>query len=266
LFVPGDRPERFEKAWSTEADEVILDLEDAVGFERKDMARMSIAAWASVDKPVIVRINASDSEWYRCDLELLDHPGVRALMIPKAEALDEALVQACTRSRKALIPLIETAVGFENARALASTTNVERVALGTLDFQVDTGIAGSDDALLYFRSRLVLLSRLAGVQAPVDGVTVEVGNIELLESETLRSRRIGFGAKLCIHPSQVATVNRAFAPSEEEVEWATSVLQAIERANGSAVALGGKMIDRPVLLKAQKILSMQQNSERHRDR
>lgn len=264
LFVPGDRPDRFDKAWATAADVVILDLEDAVGVGRKVDARAAVAAWLAPGRPVFVRINAADSEWYQGDLELLSHPGLAGLMVPKAEVLDEALVAACAAHGKRLLPIVETAVGFWRASDLACTRCVERLAFGTLDFQIDMGITGDDDALLYFRSRLVLESRLAGIQAPLDGVTQDIGNAAVLSAETERSKRLGFGGKLCIHPSQVDEVNRCFAPSAAEIEWAEEVVQAIAKSQGAAVAVGGKMVDRPVILKAERILDGARRSPRGR--
>jgi citrate lyase subunit beta/citryl-CoA lyase len=258
LFVPGDRPERFEKAWMSAADAVILDLEDAVSIENKDNARQAISSWATAEKPVIVRINAADTEWHACDLALVEHPGVCALMVPKAEALAPELVDACRRESKGIIPIVETAGGFNRLDELAMTECVERIAFGTLDFQVDTGIEGGDDALLYFRSHLVLKSRVAGLPAPIDGVTVNLNDRDLLLRETERTKRFGFGAKLCIHPSQVAVVNTVLSPSDEELAWAKRVLQALTDSAGAAVALDGKMVDRPVVLKAQKILAAAQ--------
>ncbi|WP_369652090.1 CoA ester lyase [Variovorax sp. V213] len=254
LFVPGDRPDRFDKAWASAADEVILDLEDAVGVERKVHARADVSAWLNPSRPVFVRINAVETAWYEDDLELLTNPGVLGLMVPKAEVLDSGLVSACATHGKRLLPIVETAVGFQRASELATTRCVERLAFGTLDFQVDMGLTGDDDALLYFRSRLVLESRLAGIQAPVDGVTPAIGDIAVLSADTARSKRIGFGGKLCIHPSQLDEVNRCFAPSPDDIKWAEEVVQAIANSHGAAIAIAGKMVDRPVILKAERIL------------
>jgi citrate lyase subunit beta/citryl-CoA lyase len=119
---------------------------------------------------------------------------------------------------------------------------------------VDLGIDGEGEELLYFRSRLVLESRLAGIQPPVDGVCTEIDDPEMLQADTLRARRQGFGGKLCIHPRQVPLVNAAFSPSTEDVAWAERVLAFAERAGGAAVAVDGRMVDRPVILKAERIV------------
>jgi citrate lyase subunit beta/citryl-CoA lyase len=139
---------------------------------------------------------------------------------------------------------------------------VVRLAFGAIDFQVDMGIPGEDDALLYFRSRLVLASRLASLPAPIDGVTVSTSDSEQLRHDTLRSRRLGFGAKLCIHPAQVETVHRVLAPTDDERAWAQRVVGAMERSGGAAVTVDGKMVDKPVLLRAQRIAASPRPEER----
>lgn len=254
LFVPGDRPERFDKAWASGAHAVIVDLEDAVAPERKAAARAALSAWLHPDHPVLVRINAADTAWFREDSELAGRPGVAGIMLPKAERREDIETLRAAGAR-AVLPLIETAIGFDQARALAATAGVERLAFGSIDFQLDLGISGEDDALLAFRSGLVLASRLAGVVAPIDGVCTAIDDPAPLAAEAAGARRLGFGGKLCIHPRQVQAVNAAFSPSGAEVGWATRVLQAAAGAAGAAVAVDGKMIDRPVLLRAQAILA-----------
>jgi citrate lyase subunit beta / citryl-CoA lyase len=263
LFVPGDRSDRFEKALASGADQVILDLEDAVSLANKSAARAAVMQWLSPERPIIVRINSIDTEWYRDDIELARMPGVAGLMIPKTEKLDGDLLTLCAAHHKIIIPLIETALGFENMAEIAAQTNVQRIAFGSLDFQVDLGIPGERDALLLFRSQMVLRSRRAGLQSPIDGVSVDINNREQLQADTDYGRQLGFGAKLCIHPGQIDTVNRAFSPSAQDIAWAARVLQAILESNGAAVAVDGKMVDRPVILKAQRIQAAASRNTRH---
>jgi citrate lyase subunit beta/citryl-CoA lyase len=139
-------------------------------------------------------------------------------------------------------------------RTLAGAPGVERLVFGSIDFQVDLGIDGEGDELLCFRSQLVLVSRLAGIRAPVDGVSTAIDDAATLRADAERARRLGFGAKLCIHPKQVDVVDRAFLPSDAERDWARRVLDAAERAGGAVVAVDGKMVDKPVMLRAQAIL------------
>lgn len=253
LFVPGNRPERFAKACASGADAVIVDLEDAVAPADKDAARATVAAWLSPEHPVLLRINGADTPWFKDDLALCGVPGIAAVVLPKAEHADQIALVSAAASGIPVLPLIETAQGFWNALSLAQARPVQRLIFGAIDFQLDMGIDGDDLELFYFRSQLVLLSRIAGILAPVDGVTTAIDDAALIEMETQRARRLGFRGKLCIHPKQVGLVNRCFSPSEESIAWAKRVLAEAEAAQGAAVALDGKMIDLPVIRKAQEI-------------
>jgi citrate lyase subunit beta/citryl-CoA lyase len=258
LFVPGDRPERFAKACAADADAVIVDLEDAVAPSAKVAAREALAAWLSPAHPVLVRINSADSEWFRDDLSLCSLPGVAGIVLPKAERVhDLALVAAA--GAPAILPLIESAQGMANAAVLAGAEHVQRLVFGAIDFSFDLGIQEGHEQLLYFRSQLVLVSRVARIGAPVDGVTVALDDPAQVADDTRRARALGFGGKLCIHPKQVGTVNAGFAPTAAELAWAERVLAAAANSRGAAVALDGKMVDLPVILIARQ---MQQESAR----
>jgi citrate lyase subunit beta/citryl-CoA lyase len=255
LFVPGNRPERFDKACAAKAGAVIIDLEDAVQPEQKSQAREHIARWLRPQHRVLVRINSAGSEWFRDDVQLCALPGIAGIVLPKAERAEDIFMIHCASGDKPIFPLIESAWGLENARILAHTRHVSRLMFGSIDFQLDLGIEGDDQELVHFRSELVLASRLAGIAPPVDGVTTALDKLDVLREETLRARRFGFGGKLCIHPAQVAHVNAFFAPTQEEVAWARRVLEAAAGSGGAAVALDGKMIDRPLILKAQRVVA-----------
>ena len=253
LFVPGNRPDRYAKACATRAHAVIVDLEDAVAPAEKTAARDSLAAWLSPAQRVMVRVNAPGSEWFPGDLAICASEAVSAVVLPKAERAEdvEQVLAAC--GRRPVLPLVETARGMWNVLAIAEAPHVLSLVFGSLDFQADLGT--TDDDLLYARSRLVLASRVAGLDPPVDGITQSVGDQELLRRDCQRARQLGFGGKLCVHPSQVDLVNRCFAPTAEDLEWAQRVVDAFAVAGGNAVLLDGKMIDRPVLLKAQALLA-----------
>ncbi len=255
LFVPGDRPERFAKAIASGADAVIIDLEDAVAPAAKSGARAAVAANLAAARPVLVRINGPRTEWFREDVQLCRLPGVAGVVLPKAERVDDVRYVAETAGNDMpILPLIETARGFANVEAIARSAWVERLLFGSLDLQLDLGIAGDGEELNYFRSRLVLVSRLAALAAPVDGVTTALDDPAVLRAETLRAKRFGFGGKLCIHPKQVSVVNECFGPSEAEIAWARRVVEAARATPHGAVALDGNMIDRPVLARAEAIL------------
>ena len=256
LFVPGDRPERFDKACAAGADVVILDLEDAVTPDRKHAAREAIADWLSAGGKAWVRLNGSDTQWHQDDCRLLDAPGLVGVSLPKAETHDQlAALAAQLPADMKILPIVETARGLWNLEQVATAPKVQCLAFGSVDFQVDTGILGDDEELLFARSRLVIASALARIGAPVDGVTIDLANLELLAADVHRARQQGFGGKLCVHPRQVETINRGFLPAAHEVEWAQAVTQTVAAHNGvGAISLNGKLIDLPVILRAQRIL------------
>lgn len=255
LFVPATRTDRVAKALATGADAVIVDLEDAVPPSGKGAARDAAARDLPGVQPVFVRVNGPESEWFEEDLKLCAVLGVRGIVLPKAES-PEHLRYAAERLTPGtpILPLIESARGYANVAALCGTANVQRIVFGTIDFQFDLGITGEGDELLHFRSGLVLASRVAGIQPPIDGVTVEIEDAQRIRDDTLRGKRLGFGGKLCIHPKQVALVAEVFRPTSEEAAWAQRIVEAAAAANGAAVAVDGKMVDRPVILKAEEIL------------
>lgn len=254
LFVPGNRPERFAKACESEADTVIVDLEDAVPPDSKSQARRMVAEWLSPQRRVCIRINGVDTPWFDEDCALLRLAGVSLVMLPKAESADVVAHLNSRSGGKPILPLVETAQGFQNAQAIAKAPGTQRLVFGSIDFQLDLGISGDGEELLFFRSGLVLASRLAGLPAPVDGVSTAIEDSQAVAAEAARAHRLGFGGKLCIHPKQLAVVNAAFTPSAAEVDWGRRVLAAAASAGGAAIAVDGKMVDRPVILRAQRII------------
>jgi len=255
LFVPGNRPERFDKARSSGADAVIVDLEDAVPAAEKSKARAAVADCIQPSQPVVLRINGVDTDWFRDDVTCCRMPGIQAVMLPKTESVAHLRrVEELLGRTVPILPIIESAQGFWNALEIARDRAVHRLVFGALDFQLDVGIPGEDEALLYFRSQLVLISRLAGIQAPVDGINTVIDDTEQLRADTQRARRLGFGGKLCIHPRQIGPVNECFLPTSEEIAWARQVVEAASISSGSATVVNGQMVDRPVFLQAERIL------------
>lgn len=203
---------------------------------------------------LFVRINGADSDWFDADLALVGRSSIDAVMVPKTEGAD-VLARVRDAGARALVPLVETAAGLAHLPEIAGAPGVERLAFGTIDFQVDLGMRdASEDDLLPFRAQFVLASRLASIAAPIDGVSTAIDDAARLAADVHRARRLGFGGKLCIHPRQVAQVNALFAPNASEIAWAKRVLEAAAAAGGAAVAVDGKMVDKPVMLRAEAIL------------
>ncbi len=268
LFVPANRPERYAKALASGADAAIIDLEDAVAPVDKTAARQMLArAWHDLSATqrgrVLVRLNASGTAWHGDDLALLGTLGVVGVLLPKAEsAADLARVAAAMGPACALLPMIESVAGLDVVDALARSPQVLRLVFGNLDFQADAGMAcGPDESeLTAVRLALVLASRRAGLAAPVDGVTSNTNSTDAgaqVQLDAQRSRRCGFGAKLCIHPAQVALVNAALGPTAAELEWARRVLEKNRSVGGGVFSLDGRMVDAPVLRLAQRMLALQ---------
>ena len=263
LFVPGTRPERFVKALDSGADGVIIDLEDAVAAEDKQIARDAIrSAWSTFNaeqkKRLIIRSNSPGSQFYAADLILAQELDVACLLIPKSESLDQINGAAQILPNTAIIPMIETAIGLDRLNDIATAEQVLRLALGNLDLQADLGMMcdSQESELQTARFQIVLASRLAQIAPPIDGVTPSTDDIERITNDAERAKRMGFGGKLCIHPKQVPIVKGSFMPSAEELSWAHRVVEADKTSKGSAVMLDGRMIDRPVVLLAQRTLAL----------
>jgi len=263
LFVPATRPERYAKALASGAGGVIVDLEDAVAPDAKIAARDQLAAGLAALEPAqrarcLVRVNAEGTPWHADDLALvatLVQQGLAGAMVPKAESAAALGALAKTLGpRAALVPLLESVAGLDAIDALARAPQVVRLAFGHLDFQLDLDMAcEADEAeLLPVRLAIVMASRRANLPAPLDGVTTSTDDIARLQTDASRSRRMGFGGKLCIHPGQVPVVRAALEPDAAQREWARRVLEAT-REGGAVFSLDGRMVDAPVIRRAQRI-------------
>lgn len=243
LFVPGDRPDRFGKAAASGADAVILDLEDAVAPADKDAARAHVETWLE-DHQALVRINAPGTPWFAADAALVTARGI-PVVVPKAEN------PGVLAGFREVVALVETARGVERAGELAAVPSVTRLAFGSVDLAAELGVAPEDpEPFAYARSRLVIASAAAGLAPPIDGVTTDLRDDDTFDRDVRYARRLGFGGKLCIHPRQIAVVRAGFEPTDTEREWARNVLTAGE----SASTVDGRMVDRPVLARARRIL------------
>jgi citrate lyase subunit beta/citryl-CoA lyase len=255
LFVPGSRPDRFDNALSSGADAVIVDLEDAVETAAKDAARATVAAWVSRDRPVLLRINAWGTPWFDEDAKLAALDGIAGVVLPKAERASD-VVNVVSRARRKLpvFPLIETAAGMMAVMEIAKAPCVKRLMFGTLDFIAEMGMQDDREALNPYRAQLALVSRVAGLEQPIDGVSPDINDTGRLSADALNGKRQGFGAKLCIHPKQIAAVHACYRPDDQELAWARRVVAAMAQSGAGAITVDGKMVDRPVLLRAQRLL------------
>ncbi|MDM0012126.1 CoA ester lyase [Variovorax sp. J22P168] len=262
LFVPGNRPERFEKALRSGADAVVLDLEDAVPLGAKRGARDAIGqAWPALRLlgiPLIVRINPVDQALGQDDLRWIGWlEGLAAVMVPKVESAEGLAVVRTGLPAVPILPLIESVGGHAALDAIAGAPGVLRLVVGHIDFMVDSGIQCGDDQseLAPLRFAVAMSTRIHKLAAAIDGVTAEVDDEERLRIDTRRALRYGFGAKLCIHPRQISAVHECLAPSVADLAWARRVVEADAAAKGAAVQLDGRMVDLPVVRQARRTLA-----------
>jgi citrate lyase subunit beta/citryl-CoA lyase len=267
LFVPGNRPERFSKAVEANPDAIILDLEDAVHPDSKAAARAAIWAWQestpSVSCERYIRLNSVGSTLFHQDqawLYDMRYPErCNGIFLPKVEcpdALGRVVEQLLMwQPELKIIAIIETAKGLQQVESIAAMPGVARLAFGSLDFSLDINCSQIPEAFLFARHRIVLASRTADLPSPIDGVTPAIGDLAVVAKDALYARSLGFGAKLCIHPSQLVTVQRAFLPDSRQLAWADRVMRAV--ATGShAVQVDGEMVDLPLIEHARRLLDV----------
>jgi citrate lyase subunit beta/citryl-CoA lyase len=271
IFVPGDRPERVQKAVDLGVDAVIIDFEDAVAPAQKATARQLTSELLRELRPdcgIAVRVNGLENpDALVADIEALRScwDAVNAVMLPKADspdqihALEEML--AAAGSEASILPLVETARGVEDAvRIAAATPRVTTLVLGPADLSSELGVVPTPEGLelLMARSRLVLACAAAGRARPIDGPWLVLNDDAGLAVSARQARLLGFGGKASIHPQQLAAIREAFSPSDAEVAWAQEVLDAFEEslaAGVGAVKLSdGTFIDAPVADRARSIL------------
>jgi citrate lyase subunit beta/citryl-CoA lyase len=264
LFVPGDRPDRFAKATASGADAVILDLEDAVAPQSKAFARQSSREYLLAGNPAYVRVNGADSEYHHTDLMALSalEDQLRGVVLPKSEQVEsfDQLDRVLPKGAVA-VALIETAAGVNNAYEIAAAPRVARLAFGSADFTLQTGIEDEPRGLLLARSTLVVGSHAGGLEGPIDGITTALDDDDAAQHDAEDGRRLGFAGKLCLHPRQIAPVLRGFTPPARDVMWASEILSAAEGAGGRAIRVRGQMVDLPLLRRARQLMSRQQRIE-----
>jgi citrate lyase subunit beta/citryl-CoA lyase len=270
-----------EKAFTIGADAVILDLEDAVAVAEKAAARPLVAQALAAPRPCrgYVRVNSMGTPWCYADLVGVVGKGVDGIVLPKVESAADLhaidwLLANLERDRGLevgsidLMPLIETAAGVQRidrilqARSLrpySGRWRVQRVAFGAVDYSHDLNLSPTlvEDELAHARARVVLASRGAGLEPPVDSPWIHLKETAAFAAAIERSRRNGFQGRICIHPDQVGPVNRAFAPSAADIASAERIVAAFKEAEAkglAAIQVDGQMIDYPVVFRAQKIL------------
>ncbi len=275
LFAPGNHPRKVEKVFQVGADVVILDLEDAVAIAEKAATRASVVEALQKEHRGLgyVRVNGLDTDYAWGDFRAVIGPGLDGIVLPKVETVDQVQTAdwiMAQLEREAgletgsvdLLPIIETGLGLQNIEAITTArTRAKRVSFGAGDFTRDMNLVwtGAEDELAYARSRIVLASRCAGIEPPIDSVFIDLKDRDNLERSTRRALEFGFQGKLCIHPDQVDLVNRVFTPDAAEIERAEKIIAAFTEAEASgsaSIQVDGYFVDYPIVEKAQRVLDL----------
>lgn len=268
LFIPGNNPAMLQNADVFESDAVIIDLEDAVSISEKDSARNLVKHFLStfrLPNEVVIRINGMDTDFYCDDLDAVVCENIDTIMLPKANQQDliklDELLTKLESSRKltkkiGVIPIIELAMSILDIRQIASSPRVNGLLLGAEDLTSDLEVMRtlSGDEIFYARSMMAITCRAYQIDG-IDTPFTDVNNEEGLVNDAKKARGLGLNAKACIHPNQIEVVNKVFSPSKENIEYSLRVLKAYEQAEkeGKGVfSLDGKMVDKPIIERAQK--------------
>jgi len=275
LFTPGNHPRRVEKSFTIGADAVILDLEDAVAVAEKLATRASVVAALELPRACrgYVRVNSIDTEFCFDDIESVTGPWLDGIMLPKVErAADLQAVDWMISSLERrhgmkpgsvdLIPIIETAQGHARAREIAASGGrLKRLSFGGGDYTRDLNLQWTfeEEEIAAVRAEVVLASRLAGIEPPLDTVFIHIKEHEHFANSARKGREFGFQGKLCIHPDQVDATNAAYTPSDEEAAWARKIISSFDAAEAEglvSIQVDGYFVDYPIVEKAQRIVQL----------
>ena len=259
LFVPGSRPDRFDKAVATGADTIIIDLEDAVLPEDKSTAREAAFKWLA-EKPegvkAALRINSPRTADGCADIAGLAAAGIdpEFIMVPKAETGTDLEIASEALGSKKLVAVIESGRGLSNAMEIARLSPMG-VLFGGADFSASLWADLSNRrAMSFARGAVSSACGAAGVPA-YDVPFLDIGDDEGLRETTREAKAFGFSGRACIHPKQVASVISVFTPTQDELAEAQAIIDALKAAQGGAVLHRGKLVDRPIILAAQRTLA-----------
>lgn len=264
LYAPGDRPDVVAKALTAGADVVVVDLEDAVAPDRKAYARAATAELLRDPQPVPVhvRVNAFAGPWGPADVAALaPAPGLSGLRLPKVSSPSD-VVRVARRAVSArggsppLYALLESALGVEHAHAVATAHPALRgITLGEADLRADLGVC-EDAGLDWCRARVVVAARAAGLAPPAQSVHPDIRDLDGLEASCVRGRALGFLGRAAIHPRQLPVIERAYLPTEREIEQAERVLKAAAATQGAQALPDGTFVDAAVVTAAHRTLAL----------
>jgi len=266
LFAPGDSARKITSAFQSQADVVILDLEDSVALSQKEAARKVLLETVGnlqknqfLQKPFYVRCNSAQSTFIEDDLSAIKVLCPNGIMVPKFESDDDAKAITTAAPKMEIFPLIESVAGI---RYLQKSTfvspQIKRVAFGAVDYALDLGadwsISGEERKLAM--SEIVFYSRALNLESPVDAVFPELNNSAAFADDVIAGKQLGFFGKMIIHPKQIESVLEAYCVSDSQYSWSLRVIEKYEaNADSGAMELDGKLIDFPIYQKAKRIIS-----------
>jgi citrate lyase subunit beta/citryl-CoA lyase len=278
LFAPGNNERLIDKVFDAGADAVVLDLEDSVRLDKKEEAREMIATAVRQRQKgegprIFVRINGAATAFWQDDVQRVVGWSLDGIRLPKAESaaqiakLDRAISEA---ERKAgmpngtisIVPTIESAIGVMRAEEIARHLRIEAICFGASDFACDMGFDLDSTGLqtLYAESRLALVSRAAGIRAPVGPVHLPISDLKGLRASSIAARRLGFFGRSCVHPAQIPIIHEVFTPSEKDLAEANAVLQSFDSARlkgtGAFLMDDGRFVDQAVVRRAREIIAL----------
>ena len=275
LFIPGNNPAMLQNADCFESDAVIIDLEDAVHVYEKDNARNLVHCYleslTEVPMEIVIRINAPDTPYYEDDLEQVVSEKIDAIMLPKASPascflIDQVLtiIENDKKMNKkiGIIPIIETATGVLHMCVIGKMPMINCILLGAEDLSVDMEVERTKKGteIWYPRAKLAYTCKALKIDA-IDTPFTDTSDNEGLKEDALKAKELVLNAKAAIHPNQIDIINQVFSPSEKQIIWAKRILKATEEAqakNLGVFSLDGKMVDKPIIERAQKIIKMAQ--------
>jgi citrate lyase subunit beta / citryl-CoA lyase len=277
LFAPASSSRKIEKAFMSDADGVIIDLEDSVAVAEKPAARAALVEALGSPRrlPVFVRVNAVSTPFFHDDMKALSQIAPTGVMVPKVESaadlakVDEALCEVEARNGVAphdieILPILETARGIlATAEVAGASPRVRRLTFGAIDLALDMNVSVDEPfgAVDHARFMVALASRAARLAPPFDTAFIDFHDLDRLRSDAQRARAFGFHGKCCIHPAQVEVVNAVFTPTAAERARAQRIVEAFDQAEGMGVAavnVDGQMVDYPVASKARRLLTSAQ--------
>lgn len=259
LYIPGNRLELVKKAYEKKVKNIIIDLEDSVPHKEKEIVRTSVCEFVTendLDININIRIN-SDYEMQKKDIKSVLKTKVRNVFVPKLEIKSAIVAESLGNEFENIIGIIETAKGLDDLKKISSKIKIQQLAIGEVDFSTDLGIEETAQALLFYRSQLVYISKILNIKPPIGGVYKNIKDFEGLQKFAKNIKEIGFESMQAIHPEQVEIIDTAFKPTLDEINEAEELLRDIEyndkKGIGVFVDSNGSIVDAAMVSKARKI-------------